>query len=592
MIQSKSKVYIAGIVALIAVLALTFAASGSRNTFDARAAYLSDVGGSEFIPAASHVFTQTDAAPDSADALKVTNCRYGVGHVPSFPDSLAWLSTLNAGWHINFVATSPGTGDEVSSFSPVLRVKQDVAPNGTRLPSYTFNPPLVYQFQNSGGFTQDGLGGLILKNPGHYWIVGNEPDVDNPIQDNMMPEVYARAYHEAYHYIKSVDSTAKVAIAGLSMMTPGRLQYLDIVWDTYRSLYGVNMPVDIWNMHLYILEERNPDNPNQHGDGKIALGTDPALAKLTSYGAAQHCPALGAADIPANDPRADIYCRSEHDSIRIFREQVYAMRQWMKDHGQQNKPLIISEFGLLYPYLGGQPGGKCEFLQDEHQQCFYPERVTKYMTDTVALLETAKDPNLGYPADENRLVQQWLWFSIITRPEDSGGSSNLIVNNYKNYAPGDPAAMTMMGSTYANLAANSPGSSNLAAGMAFDAIAYVPDSSETASVTLTANFRNTGTRSIISPIQVTFYADQALTQVIGTTTYDPATSGAVFGCSWDGRNSEQISIQWDDLPVGRHPYWVKIDSGNSVTEQNESDNVTSGMAIVTSNVLFVPHIGR
>jgi hypothetical protein len=25
---------------------------------------------------------------------------------------------------------------------------------------------------------------------------------------------------------------------------------------------------------------------------------------------------------------------------------------------------------------------------------------------------TSKDPDLGYPADDNRLVQRWLWYSL------------------------------------------------------------------------------------------------------------------------------------------------------------------------------------
>ena len=98
---------------------------------------------------------------------------------------------------------------------------------------------------------QDGVGSLVSKNRGHYWLIGNEVDVNNFVQDNTMPQVYARAYHEIYDYIKRTDPTAKVAIAGLSMMTPGRLNYLSIVWDTYQSLYGEPMPVDIWNCLLY-----------------------------------------------------------------------------------------------------------------------------------------------------------------------------------------------------------------------------------------------------------------------------------------------------------------------------------------------------
>ena len=42
-----------------------------------------------------------------------------------------------------------------------------------------------------------------------------------------------------------------------------------------------------------------------------------------------------------------VYCFAEHDNMAIFDQQVRAMRTWMKNHGQQNKPLIISEYSLL-----------------------------------------------------------------------------------------------------------------------------------------------------------------------------------------------------------------------------------------------------
>lgn len=460
-----------------------------------------------------------------------------------------------------------------------------------RTDNYTVAPPLAFTFRNEQGGVQAGLGRLVSSNPGHYWLIGNEVDVNNYVQDNTMPQVYARAYHDIYTYIKKVDPTAKVAIAGLSMMTPGRLQYLSIVWDTYRSLYGGNMPVDIWNMHLYILEERNDADPLGYGDGKVALGTDPALAKLTSARNAALCPALGAADIPANDPRPDVHCRSEHDSVRIFREQVVAMRQWMKERGQQNKPLIISEFGLLYPYVLDENGQW--YLKDEHGQPYAPARVTKYLRDTIAYLETAKDANLGYPADGNRLVQQWLWFSIATEPDSSGGSSNLISwDSFQGMTPGDPAALTMMGQAFQQAANASENWTNLAGGVGQNVVTLARTDNK-GSALLTASFRNTGTLSAIAPIKVTFYSDQALTKEIGAVVYDPNVRGAVNGCAWDGRNGEQASVMWNNLAVGTHDYWAKIDTLNAVAETREDDNVTAkGTVTVKPYGTFVPMTSR
>ncbi len=580
MIRSKVRLLIATLIAACALLTVGFYALAARGAYDVREA---------LSPVTDRLF-QTEEPAAEEDILAATNCRYGVGYIPDFKDALAWVPTVDAGWYVNFNSETWGANVRSAAFIPVLRVRQDRGPNGERLPTYTFNPPLAYEYKDSEGKVRNGVGALIAQNPGHLWVVGNEVDVNNNTQDNTFPQVYARAYHDAYHFIKKVDPTAKVAIAGLSMMTPGRLQYLSIVWDTYRSVYGVDMPVDVWNMHLYILEEKVPGNPLDYGDGKIALGTDPALAKLTSWGDPQNCPPLGAADTLANDPRHDVHCRSEHDSVRIFRDQVYGMRQWMKDRGQQNKPLIISEYGLLYPYIDGQPDGSCEFLQDEHHQCFSPQRVTKYLLDTVAFLEDTKDPNLGYPADENRLVQQWLWYSIVTEPEWSGGSSNLITRDFANFAPGDPAALTMMGQAYQQQATSRVGQSNLAGGVASDVITFADAGTNTGSAVLTASFRNSGTRSVIEPVTVTFYSDQAMTKVIGTATYDPNVRGALIGCTWEGRNSDHVSVIWKNLPVGTHKYWAKVDASNNVAETNEGDNAITvpGNVTIMSKGLFVP----
>ena len=74
----------------------------------------------------------------------------------------------------------------------------------------------------------------------------------------------------------------------------------------------------------------------------------------------------------------------------------------MDDHGQRDKWLIISEFGVLYPSDWfddlGDPGGDA--------------RVMTYMEATLDFLFTATDDALGCPSDGNRLVQRWAWFSL------------------------------------------------------------------------------------------------------------------------------------------------------------------------------------
>jgi len=352
------------------------------------------------------------------------------------------------------------------------------------------------------------------------------------------------------------------------MMTPGRLQYLDIVWDTYLKKYGEPMPVDVWNMHLYILSEIRPWD-NGPSDGKIALGTDPALAIKAPFG-----------DPKLVCPKDDVYCRAEHDDLSIFRDQVVALRIWMKEHGQQNKPLILSEFGQLYPFLDyDDPANptKC-FLMDEFGQCFTQSRVTSFMQKTTDFMETAKDPNLGYPADDFRLVQHWTWFSLWTEPDTSGGSSNMLKDNYLQISPGSVTALNQIGLAYRDKIAASELTYNLVAGEARDVTAKA--SGGTADVELAAGFYNNGSGGIDDIFSVTFYTDENLTQVIGETKVIPRATGLINGCSW-GRISDWASFTWTEVPVGTHNYWVKVDSHNSIkVEDSEKDNVAMGKVTI------------
>ncbi len=510
-----------------------------------------------------------------AQETQPVNCRYGVNNLTG-RSSNQWISTLGAGWWIDFSWEPKGpTVPSASEHYPQIRIRQNRV-GDTFLPTYVVTPAL--------NFSEDGLGTAVLNNPGHIWLVGNEMDVDNITQDSMMPDMYAQAYYDVYHYIKGLDNNAQIANAGLSMMTPGRMQYLDIVWDTYQTLYGEPMPVDVWNMHLYILSEIRPWDGG-YSDGKVALGTDPDIAIKAPY----------AGQPPATEcAKEDVYCRAEHDDMDIFIEQVNNMRLWMKDHGQQDKPLILSEYSQLYPFVDyDDPVNPTEcYLMDEFGHCFTANRVTQYMQNTMNYLATATDPALGYPQDGNRLVQQWNWFSMVTFPGTTGSSSDLLKQNYADFDYGDPAAFTQMGNAYQDLVAAQPTSVNLVAGNAANAVGHLVAPATTADVTLSVSFRNAGTTSIIDPFEVTFYADAAMDidDEIGTAVVDPTTQGAINGCAW-GRNSDTASVLWTDLDVGTHNFWVKIDSNDAIDDEtNENDNVTSGQVTIFPRANRLPTI--
>ena len=94
---------------------------------------------------------------------------------------------------------------------------------------------------------------MVDSHPGSLWLVGNEPDCI--WQDNVLPGDYAHVYHQIYTAIKGRDPTALVSPGGIVQPTPLRLQWLDRVLPEYRDVNGVQMPVDVWNIHNAILRE-------------------------------------------------------------------------------------------------------------------------------------------------------------------------------------------------------------------------------------------------------------------------------------------------------------------------------------------------
>jgi hypothetical protein len=221
-----------------------------------------------------------------------------------------------------------------------------------------------------GGLSPDveTIATIARANPGSFWLVGNEPDVK--WQDNAEPAAYARLYHEAYTAIKTADPTAQVTIGGVAQPTPLRMRYLDAVLTAYRDQFDTEMPIDIWNVHNFILREERD-----------------------SWGV----------DIPPGfpDDRGMLYEVDDNDDIEIFRQQIVDFRRWMAERGYQDYPLIVSEYGIPMPEDYGFP----------------PERVVSFLKGTFDFFSTAQDPALGYPQDSYRLVQRWCWYSL-NAPDD------------------------------------------------------------------------------------------------------------------------------------------------------------------------------
>ncbi len=267
--------------------------------------------------------------------------RMGVGIPMGDPYFYRWPDP-RPGWYLNWRA-DPGAEDADllgMEHAPMVRMKDNV-----------LRP------------SPDEITQLAIRRPGQVWLIGNEPDVR--WQDDASPEEYACYYHFAYQAIKGADPTAQVAIGGISQVTPLRLAYLDRIWASYQVQFGSEMPVDVWNMHAFILPEAADD---------WGVGIPPGFDDVS---------------------RGVGWTMDDHDKLVLVENQVRLMRRWMVDHDQREKPLYVTEYGILMPAVYG----------------FEPFRVIQFMIGSFDLFDRLRDPNLGYPADDDRLVQRWVWFS-------------------------------------------------------------------------------------------------------------------------------------------------------------------------------------
>lgn len=258
-----------------------------------------------------------------------------LGEIADYP-----YSVLGLGWYVDWQAR-PGSPPPGLTYVRVVRMQRGVLRQGP-----------------------DALAQIARQHPGGLWLVGNEPDV--AWQDNSTPEEYARAYRAAYQALKGADPTARVAVGGISQVTPLRLEYLDRVLEAYQVQFGEPMPADVWNVHTFILrEERN----------SWGVGIPPGFEAVQ---------------------QGTLWEIEDHDRLDLLQRQVLDIRRWLYNRGREGIPLVISEYGILMPAEYGFP----------------PDRVATFLRGSFDLFLRLRDPVMGDPGDDYRLVQQWAWYSL------------------------------------------------------------------------------------------------------------------------------------------------------------------------------------
>ena len=248
--------------------------------------------------------------------------------------------------------------------------------------------------------------------PGSIWLVGMWPEW--AAAGNRTPGQYAEIYHEVYDYIRQRDLAAVVAPGGIAQPTVARLRWLDEVLDAYETRYHERLPADAWHINAYILREER---------GAWGAGLPVGL------------------DIKAGD----LYEITDNANPDVFRQHVVDFRRWMAARDERGKPLIVSGYGVQMP---------SEYLGDG-DVALGEQRIVDFMIKTFDYLVNARDDELGYSVDDNRLVQRWLWYSLNERsldPETGAVNNGMLFMQEDDTLP----KLTVFGEAFARYMADVP----------------------------------------------------------------------------------------------------------------------------------------
>lgn len=425
-------------------------------------------------------------------------CRFGVNVIQN-PANVS-LEKLRLGWYLNYNTNSSPLLASLATYVPVIRLSQ----TGPNAEDFSYTP--------SGTALMD----AITANPQADWLIGNEPDrID--FQDDVEPHVYAAAYAELYNIIKTADPTARIFAGTIVQPTPIRLQYLDMVLDSYEQQNdGTPMPVDGWSIHNFILNEVSCDyDPGNCWGADIPPGVDADFGEVLNV--------------------------EDNDNINLFKERIVNFRQWMTDRGYGGLPLTVSEYGVLMPDILG----------------FDSDRVNTFMNATFDYMFTVTDPVLGDPNDNYRLVQTWSWFS--TGATGDAFNGYLFEGTKDNY----PWALSAMGQNFANYTQQLTPKVDLYP----STFTGEPDSlTAPATVTLTAQVANSGTNVFAKNFVVRFYDG------------DPQNGGIQIGSDQQlslagcGHNAF-ATVEWTNVPNGSFQVYVVVDADSEVVEADEQNNI-------------------
>jgi hypothetical protein len=206
------------------------------------------------------------------------------------------------------------------------------------------------------------------------------------------------------------------------------------------------------------------------------------------------------------------------------------------------------------------------------------------MTNAFDWLLSATKSSTGFPADDDRLVQQWFWYRVATAETDGLGHASNLADRGATGADGQ-WILTSVGEEWQTFVRDIPPTINL---RAMD----VPTSTGRllpgggASVSLVASAVNNGNIALTETVTIDFYADPELATLLGS-----ASIEGVPGCA---RREVTIALDatWPGAGEGSHNYWFELDGPHQLAESDEEDNVGEGVVRVLGWALYVPLVVR
>lgn len=431
--------------------------------------------------------------------------RFGIGMNRSFGLVDAYdVARLKAGWYVDWGA----------QMAPLQPAGLDFV-------------QVVYVFGDTFVPDEASLAIIVTEHPGATWLIGNEPDCI--WQGNSTPDQYARVYHRLYTFIKVLDPTARVTIGGIVQATPLRLRWLDAVLAAYQAHYAQTLPVDLWNIHAFVLREER---------GAWGAEIPPGIAATQGM----------------------LWDIQDHDRMDLLRQQIVRFRTWMRDHGERDKELIISEYGILMPVDYG----------------FTSARVETFMVNTFNYFLTATDPAIGHPADGNRLVQRWAWYSLNDDLFEGFDSYSHLFDPYT-------GAITPLGLAFANYMSSwfTPYVDLVSAAIYATPRHPLTSPGQPVRVTFQAVVRNAGNTDVHN-VPVQFWVG------------DPGTplGGARVIPALPARSWASVWHQWWGVPVGEHVVGVTVDGANGIVEFDEGNNQLSLVFRVVEHGVHLPIVFR